>query len=139
MIINTVDTYADGVTPTAREAAAGIKIQNLRPDSQFMMIPKPKAGQIGISTVGLGAAGSANANGGIFGTGVTWNDVGNFAVDFLTPGGVGAVGAGSDIVPRSGSINWNSSNFWNSSSANGGFVIYPNKSNTNMMQSVYSK
>ncbi|MCK9609517.1 MAG: RHS repeat-associated core domain-containing protein [Methylomonas sp.] len=29
--------------------------------------------------------------------------------------------------------------FDNSSSANGGFVIYPNKSNTNMMQSVYKK
>jgi len=45
-------------------------------------------------------------------------------------------GAGSDI---GGTISWSSNNFWSSSSANGGFVLYPNKSNNNMMRSVYSK
>ncbi|WP_081733733.1 RHS repeat-associated core domain-containing protein [Methylomonas sp. 11b] len=133
LIINTVTTRADGITPVAREIAAGVKIQNLRPDSEFQMVSKVTGGVIGAT-----AAGSANASSGIFGTGITWNDVGNFVIDFLTPGGVGSVGAGSDIVPNTSSINWNSSNFW-SSSANGGFVLYPNKANTNMMRSVYSK
>ena len=134
LIINTVTTRADGITPVAREIAAGIKIQNLRPDSEFQMVSKITGGVIGAT-----AAGSANASSGILGTGITWNDVGNFAIDFLIPGGVGAVGVGSDIVPNTSSINWNSPNFWSSSSANGGFVLYPNKTNTNMMQSVYSK
>jgi len=34
---------------------------------------------------------------------------------------------------------WPSTNIPTSSSANGGFVLYPNKSNTNQMQSVYKK
>ena len=47
---------------------------------------------------GVAAVGSAEAaQQGIFGTGVTWPDVGNFVVDFLVPGGVGGVGEGSDI------------------------------------------
>jgi hypothetical protein len=52
---------------------------------------------------GAAAAGNAEAsNGGVLGTGVTWSDVGNFVLDFIVPGGVGAAGAGSDIVPRGG-------------------------------------
>ncbi|MDP1658717.1 MAG: hypothetical protein Q8L73_05125 [Methylotenera sp.] len=48
----------------------------------------------------------------------------------LMPGGIDGVGAGSDIVPHAA---------FNFSSANGGFLLYPNKSNNNQMQSVYSK
>lgn len=138
MIINTVDTYADGITPTAREMAAGARIQNLRPDHEFMMIPKPKAGQIAAGTAaGLGAGG-AQADDGILGSGITWGDVGNFAIDFFVPGGVGEVGRGSDIVPRGPTSSYSPyQGFYNP--AGGGFLLYPNKANTNTMQSVYSK
>jgi len=38
--------------------------------------------------------------GGILGTGTTWNDVADFALDLIVPGGVSGAGAGSDIVPK---------------------------------------
>ncbi|MDZ4151038.1 hypothetical protein, partial [Methylicorpusculum sp.] len=50
-----------------------------------------------LSAVAVGTTGSGS---GILGSGITWDDVGNFAIDFLTPGGVGSVGEGSDIVSR---------------------------------------
>ncbi|MDO9234166.1 MAG: RHS repeat-associated core domain-containing protein [Methylotenera sp.] len=131
--INTIDTYANGL-PTAREAANGVRIQSLKPNDQFMMIPKPSAGQVAVgATAGLGASNAQAAGSGILGSGVSWGDVGSFILDFLTPGGISGVGAGSDIVPRAPSV---TPSF---SGANGGFLLYPNKSNNNMMQSVYSK
>jgi RHS repeat-associated protein len=54
-------------------------------------------------------------------------------------------GPGSHIVPQisssTGFTGWPSSatTAWNQMTANGGFVLYPNKSNNNMMRSVYSK
>ena len=54
-------------------------------------------------------------------------------------------GRGSDIVSGlngSSSANWwpsSATSTWNQSTANGGFVLYPNKANTNMIRSVYSK
>jgi RHS repeat-associated protein len=85
---------------------------------------------------GAAAAGDAAASDGIFGTGITWNDVGNGIKNVLSdpstyywPLSSGNVGAGSDIVPSN----------VGSSAANGGFVLYPNKSNTNQMRSVYKK
>ena len=73
------------------------------------MVPKPKPGQMAAGAAALGAGGAQASDGGIFGTGMTWGDVRsfgadvvNFGVDFLTPGGVGDVGRGSDIVPRGG-------------------------------------
>lgn len=64
------------------------------------MIPKLKtdAAAAGVAA-GLGAGSAQASNGGILGSGITWGDVGNFFVDFFTPGGVGEVGRGSDIVP----------------------------------------
>ena len=99
LIINTVDTYADGITATSREVAAGAKIQNLEPGAQFMMVPKPKPGQMmAAGAAAIGAGGAQASDGGILGTGMTWGDVRsfgadvvNFGVDFLTPGGVGDV------------------------------------------------
>jgi hypothetical protein len=40
--INTVDTLADGVTPTPREAANAAKIRQLRPNEHLLLVPKPK-------------------------------------------------------------------------------------------------
>ncbi|WP_446812264.1 RHS repeat-associated core domain-containing protein (plasmid) [Methylomonas sp. 2BW1-5-20] len=53
-------------------------------------------------------------------------------------------GSNSDIVPNispSSYIGWssNATNAWYQMTADGGFVIYPNKSNTNIMRSIYSK
>lgn len=139
-IINTVDTYADGITPTAREAAAGVKIQNLRPDAEFTMIPKPKAGQAAAAAAaGLGAGSAQASDGGIFGTGVTWGELGDFMLDMIVPGGVGGTG-GCSGGTCSDMINWNTIGPTSSyAPAGGGFLLYPNKANTNMMQSVYSK
>lgn len=135
-IINTVDTYADGITPTTREAAAGVKIQRLQPDAEFSMIPKPKAGQAAAAAAaGLGAGSAQASDGGILGTGITWGNVGDFVLDSLVPGGIGSTGGCSNGV-CSDMINRSSVG---PTSAGGGFVQYPNKANTNMMQSVYSK
>jgi len=38
--INTIDTLSDGLTPTAREAAAAAKIRMLRPDDHLLLVPK---------------------------------------------------------------------------------------------------
>lgn len=98
------------------------------------MIPKPKPGQVAAgAAAGLGAGSAQASDGGILGSGITWGDVGNFVVDFFTPGGVGSAGQGSDIVPRP------QSSYAPGGGAAGGFVLYPSKPNTNMMRSVYSK
>lgn len=131
VIINTVTTRANGL-PTAAELAAAAKIQNLRPDSQFIMISKTTG-----AVIGAFAAGSASANTGILGTGITANGIGNFIADFLTPGGLGTAGDGSSVTPQSGSFVGGAFKF--GGSANGGFLLYPNKSNTNTVLSVYSK
>lgn len=140
MIINTVDTYADGLTPTVREAAAGVKIQNLQPNAQFTMIPKPKTGAAAAGVAaGLGAGSAQASDGGIFGSGITWGDVGGFVLDFLVPGGIGGAGQGSDIVPRGPTSGYTPTQGNYGGTAGGGFLLYPNKANTNMMRSVYSK
>lgn len=138
--INTVDTYADGITPTVREAAAAGRIQGYLPNDQFIMIPKPKAGAAtaGVAA-GLGAGSAQASDGGIFGSGISWGDVGNFLIDFIVPGGVSGVGAGSDIVPRAPTSSYAPSQSGYGGAAGGGFLLYPNKANTNMMRSVYSK
>lgn len=140
MRINTVDTLADGITPTAREVENALKIHDLsKPGDSVMMIAKPKASQIGVGLTVGGVAGSAHANNdGIFGTSVTWSDVGNFALDLLIPGGLGDAGAGSDFVPRGGPA-YISPTGSTGGGAAGGYLIYPNKSNANMTRSVYSK
>jgi filamentous hemagglutinin len=40
--VQTIDTLADGVTPTAREAAAAARIRAAFPNDQLNLIPKPK-------------------------------------------------------------------------------------------------
>jgi RHS repeat-associated protein len=40
--INTIDTLSDGVTPTAREAAAAAAIRAKTPGDHLLLIPKPK-------------------------------------------------------------------------------------------------
>ena len=73
-----------------------------------------------------------------------WGDLG---IDFLTPGGISTLGNGTmwSTPPNTGgaSGNWGSSSGatggWGSNSAAGGYLLYPNKANNNMMQSVYSK
>ena len=40
--VNTVDTYADGITPTKREAAAAASIRAKTPGDHLILIPKPK-------------------------------------------------------------------------------------------------
>lgn len=39
--VNTVDTLQDGVTPTAREAAAAAQIRAKTPGDHLILIPKP--------------------------------------------------------------------------------------------------
>src|SRR5262249_10776076 len=39
--INTVDTLADGVTPTGREQTNAARIRRLRPDDHLLLVPKP--------------------------------------------------------------------------------------------------
>jgi RHS repeat-associated protein len=140
-IINTIDTLADGVTPTVREAANGARIQKLMPDAEFSMVPKPKV------IAGVAAAGGAGAaqasDGGIFGTGITWGDVRDFVVDLVVPGGVSQMGGGALYGPGT---QYNSYQDYSKSfgpqsgaAAGGGFLLYPNKSNNNFSQSVYSK
>ena len=95
---------------------------------------------------GAAAAGDAQASdGGILGSGITFGDVGNFLIDFLVPGGVGNAGGASDMMPvntpqpAAGRVSWQQVPDYSSSGAAGGFLIYPNKPNTNQLQSVYSK
>ena len=110
----------------------------------------------------------ANAtSNGILGTGISWSDVkgfahgvGSLAVDILTdpssyiqelilltPTSTGGCSSGvcSDMMNN---INHGATGGWGSSSsvsgswgsaAAGGYLLYPNKANNNMMQSVYSK
>jgi hypothetical protein len=40
--INTVDTYANGKTPTKREANNATRIRGQRPGEHLLLIPKPK-------------------------------------------------------------------------------------------------
>lgn len=40
--VNTVDTYADGFTPTAREAANAERIRSQAPGDILLLVPKPK-------------------------------------------------------------------------------------------------
>lgn len=40
--INTIDTLADGVTPTAREAAAAAAIRD-KTGEHLLLVPKPKS------------------------------------------------------------------------------------------------
>lgn len=104
------------------------------------MIPKPKAGAAAAGVAaGLGAGSAQASDGGIFGSGITWGDVGGFVLDFLLPGGIGGAGQGSGIVPRAQTSSYAPSQSGYGGAAGGGFLLYPNKANTNMMQSVYSK
>jgi RHS repeat-associated protein len=78
---------------------------------------------------------------GILGTGITWRDVGEFVFDILfSPG---AANAPTMLVPPSPSngsgAGLGSGARGSAAPAGGGFVLYPNKSNLNMTQSVYSK
>ena len=40
--VNTVDTYSDGVTPTAREAANATRIRAQTPGDHLLLVPKPE-------------------------------------------------------------------------------------------------
>jgi hypothetical protein len=40
--INTIDTLADDVTPTLREARNAAKIRRLKPNDHLILVPKPK-------------------------------------------------------------------------------------------------
>ena len=40
--VNTVDTYADDVTPTIREATNAARIRSQTPGDHLLLIPKPK-------------------------------------------------------------------------------------------------
>ncbi len=100
--INTVDTYADGITATAREAANGVKIQGLKPDEALLLVPKPKAGQLAAGGAATLAADGVQAEDGGSNAGF-WSGLASaavFALDFITPGGIGDVGVGSDVVPQ---------------------------------------
>jgi hypothetical protein len=88
---------------------------------------------------GLAASTNAKASDGILGSGITWGDVGGFMLDFVMPGGIGGAGQGSDIVPRGSTSGYAPSQGNYGGAAGGGFLLYPNKANTNMMRSVYSK
>jgi hypothetical protein len=104
------------------------------------MIPKPKPGQVAAgAAAGLGAGSAQASNRGILGTGITWGDVSDFAFDMVVPGGLTGTGGCSNGVCGD-MINWNTVRPESSyGPAGGGFVLYPNKANTNMMRSVYSK
>ena len=56
-------------------------------------------------------------------------------MDLIIPGGVGNAGGAGDMIP-SGS--WGPQSSIGGGAA-GGFLIYPNKPNTNQIQQVYSK
>ena len=67
-------------------------------------------------------------------TGIRPPSIGN------TPGSdMGTPSSNLNYSPAPMSSNIGTTAFWNGSAAMGGFLIYPNKSNTNQMQSVYSK
>jgi hypothetical protein len=72
-------------------------------------------------------------------------DTRNFLIDFMVPGGVGNAGGAGDMMPVStpqpaaGRVSWQQVTDYPASGAAGGFLLYPNKPNTNQMQSVYSK
>jgi hypothetical protein len=103
-----------------------------------------------IGSVAAVATASNNAiasTGGILGGGIGWGDVGEFALDLFTPGGVNSLG-NSDMMPqnfqvKTPSFSANSYSFsginFLSSDAEGGYLLYPNKPNNNQMLSVYSK
>lgn len=93
------------------------------------MIPKVTAAA---GAAAAGVAGTASASDGST-SGITWGDVGNFLMDVLIPGGVGNAGGAGDSMPQGPQ-----SSFGGGAAA-GGFLLYPNKPNTNQMQSVYSK
>lgn len=40
--VNTIDTRADGVTPSTREANNAARIRSQRPDDTVILVPKPK-------------------------------------------------------------------------------------------------
>jgi hypothetical protein len=40
--VNTVDTYANGITPTKREAANALRIRSQTPGDHLLLVPKPK-------------------------------------------------------------------------------------------------
>ena len=127
--INTYTTRADGITHTTREASAALKIQNLTPGDQFMMIPKATGVATGAAAVGI--TGNANAADGSS-SGITWGSIGNFLMDLLILGGVGNAGGAGDTMPQGAQSSIGVG-------AAVGFLLYPNKPNTNQMQSVYSK
>ena len=62
--VNTVDTKADGVTPTTREADNAAKIRSLKPDDHLLLIPKAKAPPAPTVTArqAAGPAAAAQAN-----------------------------------------------------------------------------
>ena len=95
----------------------------------------------GAGVTALGVAGNADASTGILGSGITWTDVKNTFIDVVTdpstyyaplallaPGNAG--GAGDTMPQFSGG---------SGASAAGGFLLYPNKPNTNQLNAVYSK
>jgi len=127
LFFNTVDTLADGVTPTLRELTNANKIRTLVPNAQLVLIPKPTPGTVFAGGALVGATGVAQASGG-GGGGSFFDSVGRFfredavplALDFL-------VSPGTAQAPT---LN---------AGAGGGFVLYPSKPNTNTLRSVYSK
>lgn len=84
---------------------------------------------------GLGASASTDAgasSGSLWDSLPSWREFGEGLLDFLvSPGTANA----PTLMPRAGA----SGSWSGGGAAGGGFLLYPNKSNTNMMQSVYSK
>ena len=92
------------LTPVFCEATNAVRIQNLRPGDNVLLVPKPKSSQIVAGSVAGVDAGSAeagnegNSSWSMFGV---MAQVGTFLLDMIVPGGISDVGAGSDIVPLS--------------------------------------
>ncbi|WP_018079022.1 RHS repeat-associated core domain-containing protein [Thiobacillus denitrificans] len=87
---------------------------------------------IAAGTVAAGVSGNAQAgDSGIFGSGITLRGIFEGVLDFF-------VSPGTANAPGLPSTQGGASSSWGGG-ANGGFLLYPNKSNTNMMRSVYSK
>ena len=90
-----------------------------------------------LPAVGAGALGGVSTNaeassGSFWDSLPSWRELGAGLLDFLvSPGTANA----PTLAPRGGA----SGSWGGGGPAGGGFLLYPNKSNTNMMQSVYSK
>jgi len=94
----------------------------------------------GAAAAGGPGQGNSSTNG-ILGTGVTWKDVGEFLLDILvSPGTAEAPEFNPQPRTYDPSTVYGPLSSWSGYvNGAGGFVIYPNKTNTNLLRSVYAK